>query len=168
MLKNKRIGLIILVLTFFGVVSYVEFSKDSIVYFDYNEVYNHCEMKKDLEKELERVTNIRRSTLDSMQLQLKFLSNQLNSDESNSSKLSDFEDLKNVFMNMEQQYKEENMRLKDSYFNQIKSHISERIKIFAEQEGYDIVLTLSNDGSLLYGNDNKDITKDFQAFIDNK
>ena len=145
--------------------SIIYFTKDQVAFIDYNEVYNNCEMKKDLEKELERVTNLRKSSLDSLQLQLNFISNQVKSNTGGQAKLTEFEDMKSMYMNLEQQYKEENMRLKESYFGQIRSEISEKIKQYADANGYDFVFSLMGDGALQYGAEGKNITKDFQAFL---
>lgn len=165
MSKIKSFLPTILALLALIVASFIYLTRDKIAFIDYNEVYNNCELKKDLEKELQRVTNMRKSSLDSLQLQLNFLSNQVKSNTGGQAKLTEFEDMKNMYMNLEQQYKEENVRLKESYFGQIRNDISEKIKQFADANGYDFVFSLMGDGALQYGSEGKDITKDFQAFL---
>ena len=73
-------------------------SKNSMAYFDYNQVYNDCELKKDLEQDLEKVVSSRKSELDSMQLELSFMSNSIKSGNTNQNELDAFENLKNRYL----------------------------------------------------------------------
>ena len=137
-----------------------------MAYFDYNTVYNDCELKKELEKDLERVVSARKSDLDSMQLELSFLSTKIKSGESSQEEVDRFETLKGRFLSFQNQYEQENVRLKEQYFSQIRAKINEKAKEFGEEKQYDYLLSAIGDGSLMYAKESKDVTKEFLAFID--
>jgi len=140
----------------------------SLAYFDYNKVYNECQLKKDLEKDLEKVVGVRKSELDSMQLELSFMSNKVQSGSANQEELNQFEDLKNRFLTYQGKYEEENIRLKEQYFNQIRTKINELSKEYAEEHGFDYFFSAAGDGSLMYADKSEDVTEDFLEYVNGK
>lgn len=135
-------------------------------FIDYNRVYNNCKLKVTLEKDLERLTNQRKSELDSMQLQLSFLSQDVSSGNSSTEKLAAFEDMKTRFLTFKQRYEEENLRLKESYFNQIRKEINDKSQAYAAANGYSYFFAAMGDGALMYGADAEDVTADFMHYLD--
>lgn len=135
-------------------------------YFDYNKVYNDCTLKTKLEKDLEKVVSLRKSELDSMQLELTFMSNKVNSGNASQEELNVFEDQKNRYLTFQNRYEEENIRLKEEYFNQIRKHINDKSKAYAEEEGLDYLFAAVGDGSLMYAGESEDVTNEFMSFLD--
>jgi Skp family chaperone for outer membrane proteins len=135
-------------------------------YIDYNTVYNNCALKLTLEKDLERVTNRRKGELDSMQLQLSFLSQDVSTGNPGSAKLYTFEQEKNKFLTIQQRYEEENIRLKEAYFTQIRKDINDKCQAFAAAKGYNYLFAAVGDGALMYGSEAEDVTKEFQEYLD--
>lgn len=135
-------------------------------FIDYNTVYNNCKLKVSLEKDLERLTTKRKSELDSLQLQVSFLSQEVSGANSSSEKLAEFENQKNRFLTLQQQYEQENMRLKETYFTQIRKDINDKTQAFAASKGYDYFFAAVGDGALMYGSESEDVTKEFQEYLD--
>jgi Skp family chaperone for outer membrane proteins len=135
-------------------------------FIDYNTVYNNCRLKTDLEKDLKRLTETRKSQLDSMQLELSFMSESIKSGEGSGAKLAEFEESKERFLTFQEQYEQENMRTKETYFNQIRAEINEKAKRYAAMRGYDYFFSAMGDGALMYASESEDVTKDFQLFLD--
>lgn len=160
-------GISILVLNLL-VLGYFWFRQPEMAYFDYNTVYNNCALKQSLEKDLLKVTSVRKSELDSLQLQLTFLSQELESGVANNTKLQEFENMKQRFLTIKDRYEQENIQLKETYFNQIRQEINDKSKLYAEREGYAYLFSASGDGSLMYAAKSEDVTADFQAYIDQR
>jgi len=157
-------GILLIANTLVIVMLYSNDKKTGFI--DYNTVYNNCKLKLSLEKDLERLTTKRKSDLDSLQLQLSFLSQEVSGPNSSSTKLSEFENQKNRFLGLQQQYEQENMRLKEAYFTQIRKEINDKSQAFAAAKGYDYFFAAVGDGALMYGAETEDVTKEFQEYLD--
>lgn len=149
-----------LVLSFLGLKG-----DDNIVYFDYNQVYNNSDIKNRLEKDLKKVGSMRQSELDSLQMELSFLSKKIGENSTSEQELGNFEDLKERYLGLQQHYEEESVRLKETYFNQIREEINQKAKTFAETKGYDYVFAGMGDGTLMYGSEALDVTDEFQKYL---
>lgn len=168
MKKIIKISLTALVVLNTIVLVYLFLNNKKIAYIDYNTVYNNCKLKMDLEKDLEKVTNQRKSELDSMQLQLNFMSQSISSGTADAAKIGEFEDLKNMYLTLQEKYQQENMRLKEAYFTQIRQDINDKAALFRQEQGYDYLFAAVGDGALMSGSESEDVTKEFQEFIDKK
>jgi len=136
-----------------------------MAYFDYNQVYDECELKKSLEKDLVRVVSARKSELDSMQLELSLMSGKIQQGNSNQTELDDFETLKNRFLLTQNKYEQENMRLKEEYSNQIRLEINDKAKEFSELHGLSYLFSAQGNGSLMYASESDDLTDGFTEFL---
>jgi Skp family chaperone for outer membrane proteins len=167
MLKKLLVisGIVLLLANTAGLIC-VYCSQTKTAFIDYNTVYNNCKLKLTLEKDLERLTNLRKSELDSLQLQLSFLSQEVSSGKASGAKLEQFEQEKTKFLTMQQRYEEENVRLKETYFTQIRKEINDKSQAFAAAKGYDYLFAAVGDGALMYGSEARDVTKAFQEYLD--
>lgn len=167
MKKGIYIGFTALILTNLVLIGlYFLRSNDNTAYFEFNKVYNECALKIKLEKDLEKVFSTRKSELDSLQLELSLLSGKIEAKTASGLELQQFEDMKNRFLTIQDNYGQENARLKETYTAQIRKEINEKARLFAEQKGYTYLFAAMGDGTIMYGADKKDVTKDFQEFID--
>jgi Skp family chaperone for outer membrane proteins len=167
MLKKTLIvsGIVLLLANTAGLICLYS-GRAETAFIDYNAVYNNCKLKLSLEKDLERLTNKRKSELDSMQLQLSFLSQAVSGGNASGAKLNEFENEKTKFLTMQQRYEEENIRLKETYFTQIRKEINDKSQAFAAMKGYDYFFAAVGDGALMYGSDAHNATKEFQEYLD--
>lgn len=147
-------------------ITYIGQKKTAFI--DYNTVYNNCELKIKLEKDLQKVTNSRKSELDSLQMELSFLSEKIKANNASNEEVGNFEDMKNRFLTFQEKYEEENVRLKETYFTQIRQEINDKAKEFSKQNGYDYMFSAMGDGSLMYAAEGEDVTEAFQKFLDGK
>lgn len=165
---NKKIVILSLALSVVSIVAaiYAFSNQTKAAFFDYNEVYNDCAMKKQLEGDLQKVVSSRKSELDSMRLELSFLSEAVEKGTASQDEMDKFEDMKERFMTLQGRYEEENVRLKETYFGQIRTHINDKAKLYAEKMGYDFLFSAVGDGALMYGAESHDVTKEFKKYID--
>lgn len=163
----KRINLVIGALSLIAIIiSLLALSKDEkTAYIDYNEVYNNCDLKAQLEKDLESLVSSRESELDSMKLELTFMSNKIKAGETNQDDLNVFEDAKNRFLTFQGRYEEENIRLKEEYYTQIRNDINSKSILFGEENGYDYLFAAVGDGSLMYAKEANDVTEELTNYI---
>lgn len=165
--KTSTLSLLIAILAIsFSIFQF--FNQKEIAFFDYNVVYNNCKLKIKLEKDLMRVGSKRKSELDSLQMELSFLSQKIGTNKASQVELDKFEDLKTRFLSYKDKYEQENMQLKDNYTNQIRKDINDNARLFAEKNGIDFFLAATGDGSLMYAKEANDMTEDFQSFLDKK
>jgi outer membrane protein len=165
-MKRSTIIVYAVLAVFAAAIVYLLMTKETNAYFDYNEAYNNSELKKKLEKDLEHVVGIRKAQLDSMQLELSFISQRIQAGtETNQQTLSKFEDDKSRYMTYQSQFEEENARLKETYFNQIRKDINDKSILFAKEQGYTFMFAAMGDGALMYADDSKDVTEEFLKYI---
>ncbi|PHR50048.1 MAG: hypothetical protein COA32_02630 [Fluviicola sp.] len=147
----------------FGV--YLYNNSKTIAWFNYNEVYNKCELKKELEEKLKRVVSRRESHLDSLKLNLSLMSNKVKSGTASKEDLNLFEDMKNQYLSYQDNYERENVRLKEEYFSQIRSELNEKSKSFGKEKGFDFLFSAVGDGSLMYAKEGEEVTTDFLNYL---
>lgn len=136
-----------------------------VAYFVYAEVHEECDLKERLQKDLEKVVSRRTSELDSIKLELTFLSNKVQANNADQEELDLFEDMKNRYLTLQNSYEQENYRLKEEYFNQIRQSINDKAKAFGEDNGYDYLFSAVGDGALMYADEGEDITEQMIEYV---
>ncbi len=148
------------------ILSVINFiNQKKIAFFDYNKVYNACSLKTGLEKDLEKVVSMRKSNLDSLQMELSIISTRVESGKASDFELEDFENQKSRFLNLQHNYEQENIRLKEQYFTQIRTHINQKASEYGNLNDYSFLFAAVGDGSLMHGGENEDITDSFLKFV---
>lgn len=140
-------------------------SHNNIAYFDFNKVYNECSLKSELEKDLERVVTSRNSELDSLNISLTYLSSKSDNSGLDEEESDEFEFKKARFYSLQEKYAVENQNLKSQFFQKIKIMINKKAVDFAQEQGIDLMLSANGDGSVMYGVDEIDITKEFLKYV---
>ncbi len=147
-------------LSLFSVVS-----KKKIRWFNYNKVYSQSQLKKNLEKDLEQIVSNRSSELDSIRMEISFLSHKVKSGKSTDDELDLFEELKNRYLTLQNNYERENVKLKEMYFTQIREEINLRSKEFAIEFKIDYLFSAVGDGALMFASEEEEVTQEVLKFI---
>ena len=164
--KNLLIGASILLAIVAIVISSLALtSQKKVAYFDYAKVHEGCDLKESLQKDLEKVVSRRTSELDSIKLELTFLSNKVQSNNADQEDLDLFEDMKNRYLTLQNNYEQENYRLKEEYFNQIRKSINDKAKSFGEDNEYHYLFSAAGDGALMYADEGEDITEEMIEYV---
>lgn len=140
-------------------------NQKKMAFFDYNKVYNSCELKTSLEKDLEKVVSVRKSNLDSLQMELSIISTKVESGNASDFELDDFENQKSRFLSLQHNYEQENIRLKEQYFTQIRTHINEKASEYGELNNYSFLFAAVGDGAMMHGAESDDITAEFLEYV---
>lgn len=166
MQKNIIIGFLIIILGLIFLNLYVLSLKNNIAYIDLNVLLNEYKGMTDVNEVIEKRTLQWEAEIDSI---IKVWENQLKLYEKERSNMTKKERkineelLKNKQTQI-QNYKEsitqkastEKQQLQQKMFDEINHFIKE----FGELKGYDIILGANGTGNILYGAENKDITKE--------
>ncbi len=135
-------------------------------YVDVMEVFEAFEMKKELQKKLEKDLTTKQATLDSLMFQLQSMNNDLGAKESPSNdEVQQFQVLQNHYMQQKQLFDGYSQELTAKYDAQILEQLSQYIKDYGLDNGYDYVFGATGDGNILYGAEPADITEEVIAYI---
>ncbi len=166
-MKNRLLYLIVgLCIVSIAMCVSIVMNQKQTAFFDFNEVYNNCNLKVKLENDLKTVGSQRQAELDSLKMELTILSQAIESNTASNDQVQEFEDLKSRFLMFSQRYEEENIRLKDTYYSQIREEINEKAEIFAKENGYDYLFAAMGDGTIMYANPDEEVTEQFKSFLD--
>lgn len=163
MKKISIVGLSI-VIAFVTIISIYAFTKTKkIAYINTNELFNSFKMTREIDKEVKKVEEIKQHVLDSLADGLKRIqSGIVKVDEQR------FSFLTQEFMIKRNQFADEISRMKQSNVEKIWKQINQYTADFGKQENYDIILGANGQGSLMYAEDNVNITKEVIEFINRK
>lgn len=137
-----------------------------IAYVDVVEVFDAFEMQKELAIKLDGELNVERSNLDSLKFQLQSLGNQLNqSAQPSDEEIQQYQILESYYFQEYEAFENYQLELTSKYDDQILSQMSQYIKDYGFNNGYDFIFGATGDGNILYGATPKDVTQDVIQFI---
>ncbi|MGQ0829857.1 MAG: OmpH family outer membrane protein [Bacteroidota bacterium] len=133
------------------------------------EVYSGFEMKKEMEKKYLQAANARDKLLDCLALEVKVLGGKIERDQQkNEETIKQFENKRQEFFQRKQTYEEDNNALSKQYDQEILTQLNQYVKDFGEQQGYTYIHGNDGNGSLMYAQEARNITKEVIEFINNK
>jgi len=168
---NKKLLTISIVLFLIAIaISIFTFkSIPNSTYVDVTSVYNNFEFKKDLEKKLNHLSNIRTNKLDSIELDLNIMFRSLNSEGNpTDDQMQLFNTKKQNFLNLKRQYEEEYANLAKEYDDQIYAQINQYILDYGESTSYEYIFGATGSGNLMYAKDSENITEEVLKYINNR
>lgn len=174
MLNKRNFKIVIFVLVAIGSLAifyyYVNRQlEQKIVWININKVYNDFSLKRELEAKFKVVESARKKILDSLELNLKIMANQINAvPKPDETKINRFEYLRQEFLNKKQQFEDDNVAMQNSYNEQIMKQINQYVKEYAEENNHSVILGAGGNGSLMYAAEKIDITEQIIGFINTK
>lgn len=160
MRRNVLIALTALMLTACAKETKIGYVKIQQIFLDF-------EYKKELEKNLRGVQEKRKTMLDSLELELKVLSRQIES-EQNKDKLAEFEARRENYLNKKQEFDDSNERVVKQYDEQIIRQMNQYVKDYGEKNGYTFIYGAGGSGNLMYADSTYDITKKVTEYINER
>lgn len=161
-------NLIICIIVQFGlfIIFYLalEDKKDKVVFVNLNKVYEEFELKKELEKKFKNLESKRNALLDSLELNLKLLSSKpLNT--ASQEQIAEYDAKKETYFVKKQQFNEDNKVVMEQYHSQIITKLNEYVKLYGKQKHLTYILGSDDSGSILYGEETREVTPDVIKFI---
>lgn len=135
-------------------------------YVDVVEVFEAFDMKQELQLKLESELDGKEATLDSLMFQLQSMNNELSTQGTPSNEeVQKFQNLQTYYMQQKQLFENYKQELTTKYDSQILEQLSQYIKDYGLNNGYDYVFGATGDGNILYGDESADITEEVIEFI---
>ena len=120
-------------------------------------------MTKEIDTDIIKIEEKKQAVLDSLADNIKRIqANVIKSDENN------LNFLKKDFMSKRNQFAEDLARIKQSNSEKIWKQINQYISDFGKEKGYDVILGANGQGSLMFGNENINLTKEISDYINTK
>jgi outer membrane protein len=166
-MKKFPVILLILVVCIGSLICYLYFAKEKTAYVDIKALYEGFDMKKELSDKLTRVQTARSKILDSLEMELKILSQRINLKKTDED-MAVFNVKRESFFSKKQQFEEDNQATVADYDAKILKQLNQYIEDYGKLNSYTYIYGSSGNGELLYGDKNKEITKDLIGFVNGK
>lgn len=170
-MKNRLpviLSVIAICLSVFVSVSFMNHRQKN-AYVIIQELFENFELKKELEKNYAGVRNARKKILDSIQIDLSVLSKRLSTTAKPAKEELDlFERKKLEFNQKMQEYDQSNVQLTKEFDDKIILQLNQYISDYGKEYGYDMIYGNTSNGSIMYGNEKNNITKEVITFINQK
>jgi outer membrane protein len=132
------------------------------------QIFQEFEMKKDLEKKYQSTHSARARITDSLEIELRKVSNDLKTSPNNESIINQYQYLQELYTKKREQFIEDDKALSEDLDTQIFKRMNEYISEYGKENNYDFIFGNAAGGSLMYGKAAKDITKDVIQFMNAK
>lgn len=144
-------------------------SAEKTAFIDINKIFSEFTLKKELEMQLTKVKDARKTVIDSLELELKLLSKQIQTEQQKNSKnIVLFEIKKEEYLQKKQQFDSDLDAISKQYDNQIITQMNQYVKDYGNKHGYTYIFGADGSGFLMYSKEQKDITEDVKKYINNR
>lgn len=169
-LKNKLIfALAIAALLILGVFISMKYfmPEPHIVKADIKRVFNEFVYTKELKNKREEIVNARKAILDSLEIEARLLSREVESSK-DENLLKRFKLKLEYYTAQKKNFEEDNAALTSDYDSKILTQLDQYLKEFGESHGYDIILGTGEAQTVVYCKTEYDITDAVIKYVNNK
>lgn len=166
----KRIILyVLLILAFCSIVTFLYFKWEGkkIAYIDLTKINSEFDMKKDLENRYKETVSIRTKILDSLKLEVLMLQKALEN-KKDEELYYRYNVKKEEYLRKEEEFNTTNNDLSGKYSSDVWNQLNQYVTEYGKANGYDYIFGAAGNGSLMYANQNEDITNDVVKFVNLK
>jgi outer membrane protein len=149
-----------------GIV-YIKVTEKKSAFVNVGELYNEFDMKKELENTYLTVQKGRKNQLDSMELELRLLSSQLNTRVTKEVN-EVFEMKRENYLVRQQQFTEDDQQMQEQYTEKIRKQLNQYVSDFGKESDYDLILGAEGSGAVMFAREENNITKEVLAYINSK
>ncbi len=155
-------------LTLSGVAMYKATTVSEVMYVDVPKLFNSFDLKKDLSVKLEGVMTRRNEIIDSLQTELKLLENNLRHEQGSDQIMQAYIKKKEELAVHQNRFAELNAQDAQKYDEQIYTQINQYISEYGKEQKCRFILGANGNGSMLYANQDNDITDEVIAYANFK
>jgi len=167
--------MIVMALLVIGVAGSLIFSfwehshKSKTGYIIIGEVYSSFDLKKESEKKFTEVKNYRKKILDSMAFTLRIMAKKIDGEKAkNKEDVDSYNQKREEFYQRQKTFDEDNKQLTAKYDQEILTQLNQYVKDYSKENGYEYVFGNGGDGSLMYGDDAHNLTKEIIDYVNKK
>jgi outer membrane protein len=151
------------------VFAFIKCKNEKTAYVNISKVYQEFELKKELEAKMLKVKNVRTAQIDSLELNLKVLSRQINAEKGkDKTRIALFNVQREAYQAKKQQFEEDNQAMIKEYDQQIYKQMTQYVLDFGKDRGYKYIFGADGSGNLMYADESNDITIEVSAFINKR
>lgn len=152
-----------------GGLAFIYSHQPKMAYVRLGYLYDNFDCKKDLEVKLSSVVNSRNAIIDSMEIHLKALANEIeDKGKKDQSELKQFEEEKQLFLNKKKQFEEDDQNMTDRYKEQINKQLSQYVKDYGTANGYAYIFGAEGGGSIMSADEKFDITTTVLQYVNER
>lgn len=148
------------------------FFERKTVFVDLGTIYEKFEYAKVLHKKAEDAERIKNNILDSLKYHLEVQYRQLQADEAKSNKKQDemarFNLERREYLLKKEKFEKTSVEMMEQYDKQIWTQINKYIEDFGKERGVEMILGVTGNGNIMYGNDASDMTQEIIEYINQK
>ncbi|MCD6067949.1 MAG: hypothetical protein K0S33_2775 [Bacteroidetes bacterium] len=168
MKKVYSIGIGAVVVLALGLYFLLRNDSNKIAWVEVNKVYNEFDGKKELDAKFMKAESARKKIIDSLELDLKLIFNQLQISPENKEKNILFETKRSYFLNKKQELEEDSENMQANYYEQIVNQINQYAKEYGIEKKYSVILGANGEGAVMYAEEEINVTKDMITYINTK
>jgi len=140
-----------------------------IAWININKVYSEFTLKKELETKFNATQAARKKITDSLELELRILSKQIQQEgEKAKDKVSLFEAKRGFYLNKKNEFDSDNEQTKKNFNEQILKQITQYVKDYGKEKGYTMVFGAEGSGAIMYAKDAIEITEETIIYLNQK
>ncbi|MBD3638024.1 MAG: OmpH family outer membrane protein [Crocinitomicaceae bacterium] len=171
-MQIKRLVITSVIMSFLSMIGVglllVREEEKKTAFFMSAEVYNEFDYKKELEQELSLIENDVRQSVDSLERDLKLTLEYLKSISPTDEQLTRFEMKQNYFFQYKQTEEGRYSEKAQEYYGLIWDRINGYVQEYGKDNDYVYIFGANGDGSVMYADDNENITEDLIAYVNSK
>ncbi|MCD6068932.1 MAG: outer rane chaperone Skp (OmpH) [Bacteroidetes bacterium] len=146
-----------------------KFVENKSKYVDIKELYEGFDMKKEYEGEFKKIQSARQRIIDSLELQLKILSQQIDYSKGKDKDLINaFQVRRQDYLNKKQQFGEDDDATLRDYDEKILKQLNQYVEEFGSKNDSEYIFGYSGGGEVLYGKKENNITKELIIYVNNR
>jgi outer membrane protein len=131
-----------------------------------HKVYDDFVFKKELETKLTQTQQARKAIIDSLEFELKVLSQEIKSEEGkDKKKIAIFESKREYYINKKNELEEDNTMLQKQYNEQIVNQLNQYLKNYGKEKKLRYIFGTDGNGSLMYALEADEITEDAINYV---
>jgi outer membrane protein len=163
---NILFGALILGLS--GMLASMSCSEQKTGYIEIGKVYNEFQYKKELEAQLQNTQQARKLILDSLELELKSMSQTLDAVKSSREAIGLFEKKRQEYFNKAELFEKDNQSQVAQYTEQIMKQLNQYVQDYGRENSYTYVLGAEGTGALMFADSSRNITGEVISYINAK
>jgi outer membrane protein len=162
-------GIVIILLI--TLLSITLLSRPKLGYVNLSKAYNEFELKKELDKKLTTIQQLRKNNLDSLELGLKTMSNQMRQEKNILDQKAfdalviEFQTRRQDFLEKQKKFSEDNDAMTSQYMDQIWKQMNQFVSNYGKEKGYQSIVGGDGTGNVMYASPDIDITNDVVQYI---
>jgi outer membrane protein len=166
-LKSVLLSLLVVGVFALTAVTFIKNKPANVVYVNMDELFNGFQMKKELENDFISRSNQIQKRIETLQIKITNFKEEVNQKIS-ANYVDSLNRANTQLSELNRQFQEEYMPLKEQYDAQIQNQLLNYMKEFGRANDYDLVITNLNGSTVIFGSDDVNVTAEALEFVNQK